>query len=435
MKILVIAPQPFFVPRGVPFSVYAQLRALSELGHRTDLLTYPLGEPIALPGVRVWRVPGLARVREVPVGPSPAKVLFDLLLFLWACWLLCSRRYDCLCTHEEAGVLGVVLATLFRCRHVYYMHSDLAQQAACLGHGQKRWLLRILRCCQSWILRHASAVVAICPALEGEARQMGARGKTYVIENVALPEELLPGNTILGAGDIQEKDHQRQVTAATAVPPRLARAALGPEGATIPPDGRDWLLSSDETGPLVLYTGTLERYQGIELLLESAVLVQRRYPSVRYRIIGGRQDQVLALRGLCQRLGIEESVELLGQRPPSEIAASLKRATILVSPRCAGTNVPLKLASYLQSGKPLLATSIVAHTQVLSPEVALLVPPTPHDLAAGALLLLENPTYARALASAAQRFAARRWSWSAFVAQQRRLYAEMASPEKGRFSR
>ncbi|WP_084658327.1 glycosyltransferase [Thermogemmatispora onikobensis] len=432
MKILVIAPQPFFVPRGVPFSVYAQLRALSELGYQVDLVTYPLGESVALPGVRIWRIPGLPFVREVPVGPSPAKLLFDLLLFLWACWRLCGQHYDCMCTHEEAGVFGVVLAALFRCRHVYYMHSHLAQQAACLGYGHKRWLLWGLHRLQAWILRHAGAVVAICPALEREAWLMGAHGKTYVIENVALPEELLPAD-----GGSAEEPRLQQVAAAATVaessePAALTQAHKKTRGAVDHPDARS---ASLEVAPLLLYTGTLERYQGIELLLESAVMVRQRCPTVRYRIIGGRQDQVATLRALCSRLGIEECVEFLGQRPPSEMAAYMEQATILVSPRCTGTNAPLKLASYLHSGKPVLATSIAAHTQVLNPEVALLVPPTPEGLAAGALLLLENAAYARALACAAKRFAARRWSWPTFVRQQQCLYADVIADKVGRCSR
>ncbi|MBX5449903.1 glycosyltransferase [Thermogemmatispora sp.] len=427
MKILVIAPQPFFVPRGVPFSVYAQLGALSELGHHTDLVTYPFGEPVALPRVRVWRIPSLPFVREVRIGPSSAKLFFDLVLFLWACWRLCCQRYDCICTHEEAGVCGVVLAALFRCRHVYYMHSNLAQQAACLGYARRRWMLHILRWLQRWVIRHASAVVAICPALEQEAWQMGARGRTYLIENVILPETLSADLSEAARERCLRKGEAGRLTGAdglaiTAPAQRETVTSLGQY---------ELLPESCETGPLVLYTGTLERYQGIELLLESAVLVRRRCPTVRYLIVGGRPDQIAALQLRCRRLGIEDGVEFLGQRPAMEMPIYMEQATILVSPRCAGANTPLKLASYLYSGKPLLATLIAAHTQVLTPEVALLVPPTPHGLAAGTLFLLENPSYARALACAARRFANRRWSWSSFVAQQQRLYAEVVAAKRG----
>ena len=44
MRILMIAPEPFFEPRGTPFSEYHRIRALLELGHTVDLVTYPFGQ-------------------------------------------------------------------------------------------------------------------------------------------------------------------------------------------------------------------------------------------------------------------------------------------------------------------------------------------------------------------------------------------------------
>ena len=38
-----IAPEPFFEPRGTPFSEFHRIRALTELGHQVDLVTYPFG--------------------------------------------------------------------------------------------------------------------------------------------------------------------------------------------------------------------------------------------------------------------------------------------------------------------------------------------------------------------------------------------------------
>ena len=40
MKILMIAPEPCFMRRGTPMSVLARCRALTELGHTVDLVTY-----------------------------------------------------------------------------------------------------------------------------------------------------------------------------------------------------------------------------------------------------------------------------------------------------------------------------------------------------------------------------------------------------------
>ena len=55
MHILMIAPEPFFEPRGTPFSEYHRIRALLDLGHTVDLVTYPFGSDVAMPGLRIFR--------------------------------------------------------------------------------------------------------------------------------------------------------------------------------------------------------------------------------------------------------------------------------------------------------------------------------------------------------------------------------------------
>ena len=55
MRILMIAPQPFFQPRGTPFSEFYRIRALTELGHHVDLVTYAIGEDVTMPGLCIFR--------------------------------------------------------------------------------------------------------------------------------------------------------------------------------------------------------------------------------------------------------------------------------------------------------------------------------------------------------------------------------------------
>src|SRR5260370_19984935 len=99
MRVLMIAPEPFMEPRGTPFSVYHRARALLALGYEIDLVTYPIGERVALPGLHVYRSPSLPFIRKVSIGPSLAKLPLDALLFLTAFWRLCLRRYRYLHTH------------------------------------------------------------------------------------------------------------------------------------------------------------------------------------------------------------------------------------------------------------------------------------------------------------------------------------------------
>ena len=87
MKALVVAPQPFFSPRGTPFSVYYRTLVTAELGVEVDLLTYGPGADVDIPGVRVIRIPTFGR-STVKVGPSLLKAFLDVFVFLWAVGLI-----------------------------------------------------------------------------------------------------------------------------------------------------------------------------------------------------------------------------------------------------------------------------------------------------------------------------------------------------------
>ena len=80
-----------------------------------------------------------------------------------------------------------------------------------------------------------------------------------------------------------------------------------------------------------------------------------------------------------------------GQQPAREIPGFVQACDVLVSPRIRGTNTPLKIYSYLRSGKPIVATDLLTHTQVLTPEIALLVAPEPEPFAAAMLALHRQP--------------------------------------------
>ena len=81
MKYLVIAPQPFFSPRGTPFSVYYRTLISAELGAEIDFLTYGQGEDVDIPGVRIMRTPKLGFLGPVRIGPSLLKLVHDFFIF------------------------------------------------------------------------------------------------------------------------------------------------------------------------------------------------------------------------------------------------------------------------------------------------------------------------------------------------------------------
>jgi glycosyltransferase involved in cell wall biosynthesis len=98
-------------------------------------------------------------------------------------------------------------------------------------------------------------------------------------------------------------------------------------------------------------------------------------------------------------------------------------ADILVSPRSSGTNTPLKIYSYLWSGKAIVATDLETHRQVLDETTALLVPPTAEAIADAVVALLRDPARRAAFGEAGRRVAEERYSYRVYLDKVREAYA------------
>jgi glycosyltransferase involved in cell wall biosynthesis len=92
---------------------------------------------------------------------------------------------------------------------------------------------------------------------------------------------------------------------------------------------------------------------------------------------------------------------------------------VLVSPRSSGTNTPLKIYQYLRSGRPIVATRLLTHTQVLDDAVSFLTPATPEGFGAGILAALADPAKAREVGAQAKRLADTKYSYEAYLARTR----------------
>jgi phosphatidylinositol alpha-1,6-mannosyltransferase len=168
-------------------------------------------------------------------------------------------------------------------------------------------------------------------------------------------------------------------------------------------------------GPLVVYTGKVHRdYREVHLLLEAA----RRLPEqVSLVIVGGREDQVAALRAGVAAEG-PANVRFTGFVAPSEVHGYQLAADALVMyyPREIAFNdyrSPAKLFEYLASGNPVVAADYRSTREIVTPDVGVLVPPERPDLLAEALAgLLADPARAAALGAAGRARAAEH-AWDA----------------------
>jgi glycosyltransferase involved in cell wall biosynthesis len=379
MRILFLAPQAVFVERGTPIAVRQAVSVLAQAGHQIDLLTFHEGSDIAIPGVIHHRIARPPFVKAVPVGLSAKKLVCDAYLAAKAASLLRKNRYDIVHAVEEAVFLAIPMKRRGRFKLVYDMDSIMSDQIV----EKWPWANRLkpaLWAIESVAVRSADLILPVCDAIADRIACVSG-GKSHVLPDVA-PAPL---------------DHGEPV--------EDLRASIGIEG------------------PLALYVGNLEGYQGIDLLLQSVALCVH---SIHLVVIGGSASDILKYETEADRLGLRRRVSFLGARPLAQLPQYLRQADILCSPRTKGLNTPMKIYAYMASGRPILATDILSHTQVLSAENAVLRAATPRDFSAGLETLLARPSLGEALATKSKALVAESYSVERFTGRLLNAYATLA---------
>lgn len=339
MRILLVAPNPFFQERGTPIAVRILCETLCEAGHSVDLLTYHVGTDVRIPGLNVCRIPRVPFIRDVPIGFSGKKLVCDAVLSMKLLGLAVRNKYDVIHAVEEAIYPSLLARPLSRATLVYDMDSSMADQMLEKWKflGPARSLLYGL---ERLAIRGSDGVVAVCDALAERVHACEPDKRVLVLHDVPLES-----------------------------PPGCEQA-------------EDLRLACGIRGLLMLYVGNLEHYQGIDLLLDGFA---RAKPAQEMSlvVIGGARHDIEKYRARAEALGLGDSVHFPGPKPVDRLSGYLRQASVLVSPRLSGNNTPMKIYSYLAAGKPVLATNIASHTQVMDSSCAVLVEPTPEGLAAG----------------------------------------------------
>jgi glycosyltransferase involved in cell wall biosynthesis len=379
-RVLFIDARAQYPWRGPCLRVGHDVDALTRLGYEVDLLTLPVGLLPAVPGVRTLTIPRLPFCRNLPEGPSIRKFLLDLLLLTRAVALALRNRYAVVHGVDDAGILAWLAGRLSRTAVVFEQHDDRFR-------GRLRWWRRpaasIYWAAERFVLRRADAVIAIDPGITADLRAVGREGRACLIADIpALLEPVDP--------DARAAAHARLIARADQI--------------------------------LVTYTGSLARFQGLDLLFNAMPHVLQGDARVRFVIVGGNPVEIERQRQVLLQAGLEAAVTFLGRIPAHELAAVLAASDILVAPRLSGNCPPMKVLDYLQSGAAIVATDCDANRAVLTTEVAVLTPPRAEALADGILRLSRDPARRAELGRRGQELIRSSYSFEIFQDSLRRCY-------------
>ena len=256
LRVLLVAPHPFFQERGTPIAVRLVAETLCEAGHQVDLLTYHEGSDIEVRGLRIIRAARPPGVSKVPIGISWKKILCDVVLSARLARLLVRNDYDVIHAVEES-VFPAALFNVFARKHLIYdMDSFLSEQVVDKWRAL-RPVGTLLRGVERVVMRRTDSVFAVCEDLAVKARACIPAERVFVLPDVPLPDR-----SSASVESLREHVNEGEL--------------------------------------LGLYVGNLEHYQGIDLLLEALA----RLPpdaSLKLLVIGGEAAHIAACEQRTER--------------------------------------------------------------------------------------------------------------------------------------
>ncbi|NND91353.1 MAG: glycosyltransferase [Granulosicoccus sp.] len=351
LRILIIAPQPFHDDRGTPIAVGQVVSALASLGHRTDVLTFPIGRDLHWENTQIIRCANPLGIQSVNIGFSLKKVALDLSLCVALVRRLRSKRYDLIHAVEEMALPALMLARFHDIPVIYDMQSSLPEQLEShpvFGRDSPQQLLKAL---ERYMLHKAHLVACSAGLLEYIRRVApGTRASEwrYVAEQLQVPP---PIETL-----------------------QALRSSLG----------------IDNDHPVVLYAGNFEHYQGLTLLVKAIPEMICSMPDVKVVLVGKTQQDRLEPVSDVTELVRQGHLIIVDRQSREQVFDYLAMADVLVSPRLYGNNLPLKLFTYMAAKKAIVATDIAAHRALLEENRGLLVDLSPSSIARGVVTLLQQ---------------------------------------------
>jgi len=315
MRVLMVAPTPFFGDRGCHIRILEEVRALRGLGVESLVTTYPVGRDH--PEVQTVRAPRVPWVRTLPVGFSPHRPYLDALLL--GTTLRAARRFrpDVLHGHlHEGAAIAAIVGRLTGRPAIADLQGSVAGEMIAHGHLPPRGLLpaalrRLERSVLHWPTR-------LLPS--------SANFVTELLEVWRIP----PARVVLLADGIDP-----EFVRPRPAPDRL-REELGLVGKRV-----------------VLYLGVLTEYQGIDDLLTAWPAVMAAVPEAHLLIVG--HPNVEHYRARATALAPPGSVTLTGRIDYTKTPEYLALGDVGVSAKHVSTEANGKLLNYMAMGLPAVA--------------------------------------------------------------------------------
>lgn len=221
------------------------------------------------------------------------------------------------------------------------------------------------------------------------------------------------------------REDQRKMIEIERIPERHTRFLPNGIDPEPPTAGRDTRadLGIEEDAPVICSVGALRAQKAHEILIEAAVKLRREHPGLRV-LIAGEGPQRRELQALLDRLGMDDSVALLGRR--MDVPDLLRIADVAV---CSSSfeGSPLAVMEYMEAELPIVSTAVGGVADLIDHDIhgLLVQPEDPGALARAVDELLRDPARGRTMGRHARERRRREFDLDVMVAKVEALYEEL----------
>lgn len=391
LKILVIAPTPFFSDRGTHIRILEEALALERRGHEVKIATYHIGKdlPESLGSrIDVRRIRRLLFwYKKLEAGPDWQKILLDIMLIRKSFYLARTWQPDIIHGHLHEGALigWLVEKALFwrRMKLVADFHGSLTREMVSHAYLRAVGLQRIFAAIERWIDDLGDAAVA---SSWDNAEEIS----TIRTKSPAIP--IIDGTRLgmfIGVSD---------------------RGALRKK------------YGIPEEKVLVSYTGALIPNKGIKLFLEAVPLICERFPDVHFLIAGFPVDQIASF---LEKDVFKAHATVVSPLPYFDLPELLLMSDVGVDPKEATTKQASgKMLQYMGAGLPVACFDTENNREYLGDGGSYAQEATAAGLAEAISRLVGDPELRR-VKGEANRERAAVFSWDKSAESLEKIYLEL----------
>lgn len=356
LKVVMVAACPFPANHGTPGAIRELCEVLARLGHEVHVVTYPQGDDVQIPGVTIHRVSaGWMKTGEVKIGPSKDRLVFDALLIPKLVSVIRRYKIDVIHTHNyEATIAGIAAKWLTGRPLVYNGINSMADELPSYAFFKnKDFALRLGQWLDRQVPRRADALIVLSDELKAYLEGLGVPPERTMVMPLGVDIGLLTG------GDAAKV---------------RARFQLAP------------------TTPIVTYTGAIENFQRVDLLVDAFARISSQHPEAVLMIANNisNAEQRAGLEAQATRLGVAGRMLFAESVALNDLKDYLAAADVAVVPRPSCPGFPVKLLNYMAASRAIVSVAGSAKSVCHGYDAYVARNNDVDDLAAGIDLLLSD---------------------------------------------